>query len=73
MDSFGDTIRNLREMRGWTQKDLAERSGIHPRTVFVIEDGGGTTMATAVSLAAAFDLPLWKIIKDAEQAEVSHV
>ena len=32
-------IRNLREERGWFQRDLAMRTGIHAPTISQIENG----------------------------------
>jgi transcriptional regulator with XRE-family HTH domain len=32
-------IRKLREARGWTQRDLSTRTGIHAPTISQIENG----------------------------------
>lgn len=37
MESFGSTVLRLREERGWTQKRLAEESGVPVRTIQDIE------------------------------------
>lgn len=35
--TVGARIRALREARGWEQKDLAFRAGVHPSTISLIE------------------------------------
>jgi transcriptional regulator with XRE-family HTH domain len=35
----GEVIRMLRELKGWTQNDLAERSGITPTNISLLENG----------------------------------
>ena len=35
---IGETIRDLREERGWTQNDLAGVAGVHPLTILRIEN-----------------------------------
>lgn len=54
-------VRSLREQRGWSQQELAERLGTTQTTVSRIEnpDYGKLSLSTLLSLAAAFDLPLW--------------
>lgn len=36
---FGNTIRQFRLAKGWTQEELAERTGLHPTYVGGIERG----------------------------------
>ena len=35
----GEVIRMLRELKGWTQEDLAERSGINSTNISLLENG----------------------------------
>ena len=35
----GEVIRMLRELKGWTQQELARRSGIHASNVSLLENG----------------------------------
>ncbi|MEJ7847943.1 MAG: helix-turn-helix transcriptional regulator [Pyrinomonadaceae bacterium] len=35
----GEVIRMLRELKGWTQEDLAERSGITSTNLSLLENG----------------------------------
>lgn len=37
--SFGQSIKELRLRCGWTQEELAERSGLHPNYVGQVERG----------------------------------
>lgn len=39
MRQFGDTIRELRDLRGYTQAQLAEMSGVSRHTICDIESG----------------------------------
>lgn len=39
MDSFAQRIKKLREMRGYTQKQLAEKAGIHEMSIQFYEYG----------------------------------
>lgn len=34
----GEVIRMLRELKGWTQEELAERSGIHAKNISTLEN-----------------------------------
>lgn len=55
------TVRRLRSARGWSQQHLAEAAGLSPRTIQRVEGQGIASMATAVSLAATFDMPLLEL------------
>ena len=37
--STGEVIRMLRELKEWTQEDLAKRSGITPTNISLLENG----------------------------------
>lgn len=58
MHTFGDTIREAREARGWTQDELAQNSGVPKRTVQEIENGRvkRPQRATDLKLRQALDL-----------------
>lgn len=49
-------IIDLRSLRGWTQKELARRSGLWQPQIVRLERGKGSpTVRTLVRIAAAFD------------------
>lgn len=51
-------VRELRLARGWSQAELAERSGLSVRTVQRIENGASPGLESLRSLAAAFDVDI---------------
>ena len=51
-------VRRLRTARGWSQEQLAIASGLSLRTVQRVEADGTASMATKVSLAATYGIPL---------------
>ena len=62
-----ECLKTQRESLGWSQRALASRAGVDPKTVSVIERGiRSPTLFTLSLLASAMGVPLWKIMKDAE-------
>ena len=70
-------LQPLREARGWTQRDLAQRSGLHRRTIMRIE-GAETGQSqpgaqTLDALARAFGYvhlhDLWMALQGADRAD----
>ena len=53
-------IRAARQALGWTQNDLAEKSGVSPRTIHAIEKGATCRQATKRRLLAALGVP-WEL------------
>ena len=51
-------VRRLRTAHGWSQEQLAIASGLSLRTVQRVEADGTASMATKVSLAATYGIPL---------------
>lgn len=65
-ESLGNTIRELRKIRGWSQKDVADRAGVNRNLIGRIENcQGATTMKPLCKLASVFEVPAWKLLKDA--------
>jgi transcriptional regulator with XRE-family HTH domain len=60
-------VRWLRAEHGWTQAELAEKSGLKPRTVQKIEAGGNGRERTYVLLARALDVPLAQLLNGKEE------
>jgi len=56
--SFGQKIRILRMVRGWSQKELADRAGVGHRTIYLVESGNGMKGQTLNGLKAVFGVAL---------------
>jgi len=55
--STGEVIQMLRELKGWTQVELAKRSGISPTNISLLENGNvDIGKRRAERLAKAFDI-----------------
>lgn len=53
---LGEQVRNLRESRGWSQRDLSRRTGMTQPAIARFEAGGTTpTIPILQRLARAFD------------------
>lgn len=56
---FGRRVRELRKAKGWTQEQLAEKTGISTRSISSIENGVySITLENINRLAKAFGLSL---------------
>jgi transcriptional regulator with XRE-family HTH domain len=53
-------IRAARQALGWTQNDLAEKSGVSPRTIHAIEKGSSCRQATKRRILVALGVP-WEL------------
>lgn len=56
--SLGDQIKTMRHERGWTQRELARRSGVSERHIRTLEndwDLCNPSVSTINKLAIAFD------------------
>jgi DNA-binding XRE family transcriptional regulator len=65
---IGDTIRQLRERRSWTQAHLAEAAGLSLRTVQRLETEHACAPETLLALAAALDVDVRTLTADAAPA-----
>jgi transcriptional regulator with XRE-family HTH domain len=68
---FGRRLREEREQRGWTQAELAERSGtgLHPTAVTRIERSErGVSLNEALAFAAALGVSLPELTNVAERS-----
>jgi len=56
LDALGDTIRDLREIRGWSIRDLSERSGVARSNIWENENHNQhPELRSLAKIAAAFD------------------
>ncbi len=59
-------IRNFRMVRGWSQEQLAEFSGLSVRTIQRVERGQPCGMESLKSLAAVFEVDINELKKDSD-------
>lgn len=66
---FGAIVRRLRVGRGWTLVKLAQRCGMNPTYLGVLEAGGNMpSLATLLELADVFGIGAGEIVAEVEQA-----
>jgi DNA-binding XRE family transcriptional regulator len=62
--ALGQRIKNLRITKAWSQKMLAELSGVNLRYIAQIERGElDVRLSTLVALARAFHIPVSQLIR----------
>ncbi len=65
--SFAQVIKNLRTERGFSQELLAEKSGLHPTYISLIERGlRNPTLDVSKAIATALGLSLSDMVGQAE-------
>lgn len=63
MTTVGNNIRNLRERKGLTQYELAERAGVTQSHISLCENGAKMpSVKLCQRLAAVFDCPLSSVL-----------
>ncbi len=60
--TIGINVRFMRQIRGWTQTVLAQRSGVSRTTLKRIEDGTPGFGQTVFKIAQAFEVPLSELV-----------
>lgn len=66
-DAFAAVLRQRREAAGLSQEALAERAGVHPTYIGLVERRQrNPSVNVAESLARALDWPLSKLVREAE-------
>lgn len=56
---LGNRLYEIREARGWTLEETAEKAKLHAVTLSRIENGRtNVTVASLVALARAYDVPM---------------
>jgi transcriptional regulator with XRE-family HTH domain len=62
---LGRAVRKLREERGWSQEDFAERAGVHRTYVSGVENGvRNPTITVVAKLAKALGVPANALLPD---------
>jgi len=70
IENFGIAVRQLREVRGWSQEELAERSNLNRSYVGEIERGRViASILTAQKLASALEINIASLLTRCEQLE----
>lgn len=65
---FGNAVRNRRMASGMSQEKLAERAGLHPTYIGMVERGvRNATLDVAIRIAKALKVGLPKLIEEALQ------
>ena len=65
---IGDRLRQLRESKHMSQGDIEKRTGLFRCYTSRVENGHTVpSVETLEKLAAAFEVPLWKIFYEGEQ------
>ena len=71
-DRFGAILRELREQRGWTRQKLAQRAGLAPTYIGVLESGGNVpTISTALELIEVLGGDIGEIMRRLAAARVT--
>jgi len=65
--TLGHTIKQIRQSKKLTQRKLAQLAGITPSALSYLEAGKGETkIQTLRSIAQAFDMKIWEILKESD-------
>ena len=68
---IGTGLRRLRKERGWTQEELATKSGLEPRTIQKLESNENSpTLNTICSIAESFEMEDWEFLKNTKHERV---
>ena len=66
---FGAIVHRLRVARRWTLVKLAQRSGMNPTYLGVLEKGGNLpSISTILELAEVFNVSAADIVREVEEA-----
>lgn len=72
--SVGNKLRLIREERGFSQRELAQRAGISTNAISLIErDENSPSVSTLQNLAAALDIKMSYFFDEDETAQVLYV
>ena len=74
LGALGAKIKDARSGRGWTLRELAERSGVSARFLVQVEAGrGNISVKRLADLAQAFGLTAGDLLRDAESGQPPRV
>jgi XRE family transcriptional regulator, regulator of sulfur utilization len=62
-DELGRTIQKLRDQQGWSQQELAKRSGVSQGQISTLERGEGNPSITILDqISKALGVPTWVLV-----------
>lgn len=65
---FAEVVRLYRKQKKLSQEKLAEQADLSSKMISLIERGERTpSLSVAHSIAKGLSIPLWRLVKDAEQ------
>lgn len=65
LNSFGKKIRELRHKKGWSQEDLADKTGFHRTYIGMVERGERNISLKNIEVfAAVFNLSVSSLLKN---------
>jgi DNA-binding XRE family transcriptional regulator len=71
-ERFGAIVKQLREQRGWTRQKLAQRAGITPTYMGILEYGGNVpTLPTILELMEVLGADIGDVMRRLAAARVS--
>jgi transcriptional regulator with XRE-family HTH domain len=74
IESVGTRLRTVREERGLSQRELAQRAGVSTNSISLIErDENSPSVSTLQNLAAALNVKMSYFFDDQEPTQVLHV
>jgi len=74
LDLLAGRTRDLRAARGWTRRDLAERSGVSVRFLVALESGrGNISVRRLADLAGAFGVTPSDLLREPDAARTAQV
>jgi transcriptional regulator with XRE-family HTH domain len=69
---FGAILKQLREQRGWTRQKLAQRSGITPTYIGILEYGGNIpTLPTILELMEVLGADIGDVMRRLAAARIT--
>ena len=72
---LASNVKRLRARKGWSQSDLATKSGIAQTAVSYCErpDGKSPTLDTLIGLAGAFGVPVWSLLVETDDLDPTRI
>ncbi|MCA9971282.1 MAG: DUF805 domain-containing protein, partial [Anaerolineales bacterium] len=66
-----ELVKKLRTAKSWSQEQLGEASGLSPRTIQRLENGGNASMESVRALAAAFEVDSQELLHPEKDAHTT--